>query len=142
MTTPPKPDVVSEERLVWHIIPNCDDSEPLLVLHTDGRVTASEKLQPDENAARVIDSIVAQWPQTLTKAREEMVVERDAALRELLAAREEIAALRGALAETAVLVRGARELTCHECVPCVRIDEELDKALASMTSSEKEPPHD
>ena len=35
--------------------------EPYLIIHADGRITVSEKLQPSETAARVLECIKTQW---------------------------------------------------------------------------------
>ena len=37
------------------------NQEPYLIIHADGRITASEKLQPSETAARVLECIKTQW---------------------------------------------------------------------------------
>ena len=37
------------------------NTEPYLIIHADGRITASEKLQPSETAARVLECMKAQW---------------------------------------------------------------------------------
>ena len=37
------------------------NTEPYLTIHADGRITASEKLQPSETAARVLECIKTQW---------------------------------------------------------------------------------
>ena len=36
------------------------NTEPYLTIHADGRITASEKLQPSETAARVLECIKTQ----------------------------------------------------------------------------------
>ena len=35
--------------------------EPYLIIHADGKITVSEKLQPSETAARVLECIKTQW---------------------------------------------------------------------------------
>lgn len=47
------------------------DSEPLLTLHHDGRVSVSDRFSPTEIAARVLGCIVAQWPALIERARNE-----------------------------------------------------------------------
>ena len=37
------------------------NTEPYLIIHADGRITVSEKLQPSETAARVLECIKTQW---------------------------------------------------------------------------------
>ena len=37
------------------------NQEPYLIIHADGRITVSEKLQPSETAARVLECIKTQW---------------------------------------------------------------------------------
>ena len=37
------------------------NQEPYLTIHADGRITVSEKLQPSETAARVLECIKTQW---------------------------------------------------------------------------------
>ena len=37
------------------------NTEPYLTIHADGRITVSEKLQPSETAARVLECIKTQW---------------------------------------------------------------------------------
>ena len=37
------------------------NQEPYLIIHADGRITASEKLQPSETAARVLECMKTQW---------------------------------------------------------------------------------
>ena len=37
------------------------NQEPYLIIHADGRITASEKLQPSETATRVLECIKTQW---------------------------------------------------------------------------------
>ena len=37
------------------------NQEPYLIIHADGKITASEKLQPSETAARVLECIKTQW---------------------------------------------------------------------------------
>ena len=35
--------------------------EPYLIIHADGKITASEKMQPSETAARVLECMKTQW---------------------------------------------------------------------------------
>ena len=37
------------------------NTEPYLIIHADGRITVSEKLQPSETAARVLECMKTQW---------------------------------------------------------------------------------
>ena len=37
------------------------NTEPYLIIHADGRITASEKMQPSETAARVLACMKTQW---------------------------------------------------------------------------------
>lgn len=37
------------------------NQEPYLTIHADGKITVSEKLQPSETAARVLECIKTQW---------------------------------------------------------------------------------
>jgi hypothetical protein len=37
------------------------NQEPYLTIHADGRITVSEKLQPSETAARVLECMKTQW---------------------------------------------------------------------------------
>ena len=37
------------------------NQEPYLIIHADGRITVSEKLQPSETAARVLECMKTQW---------------------------------------------------------------------------------
>jgi hypothetical protein len=37
------------------------NQEPYLIIHADGKITASEKLQPSETAARVLECMKTQW---------------------------------------------------------------------------------
>ena len=37
------------------------NQEPYLIIHADGRITVSDKLKPDETAARVLECIKTQW---------------------------------------------------------------------------------
>ena len=37
------------------------NQQPYLTIHADGRITVSEKLQPSETAARVLECIKTQW---------------------------------------------------------------------------------
>ena len=37
------------------------NQEPYLIIHADGKITVSEKLQPSETAARVLECIKTQW---------------------------------------------------------------------------------
>ena len=37
------------------------NQEPYLTIHADGKITASEKMQPSETAARVLECIKTQW---------------------------------------------------------------------------------
>ena len=37
------------------------NTEPYLTIHADGKITVSEKLQPSETAARVLECIKTQW---------------------------------------------------------------------------------
>ena len=37
------------------------NTEPYLTIHADGRITVSDKLKPDETAARVLECIKTQW---------------------------------------------------------------------------------
>ena len=37
------------------------NQEPYLIIHADGRITVSEKLQPSETAARVLACMKTQW---------------------------------------------------------------------------------
>ena len=37
------------------------NQEPYLIIHADGRITASEKMQPSETAARVLECMKTQW---------------------------------------------------------------------------------
>ena len=37
------------------------NTEPYLIIHADGRITVSEKLQPSETAARVLECMRTQW---------------------------------------------------------------------------------
>ena len=72
------------------------NQEPYLIIHADGRITASEKLQPSETAARVLECIKTQWMEDsqskqirelqdrikrLEKACGEMVSEEDTYIR-------------------------------------------------------------
>ena len=72
------------------------NQEPYLTIHADGRITVSEKLQPSETAARVLECIKTQWMEDsqskqirelqdrikrLEKACGEMVSEEDTYIR-------------------------------------------------------------
>ena len=37
------------------------NQEPYLIIHADGKITASEKMQPSETAARVLECMKTQW---------------------------------------------------------------------------------
>ena len=37
------------------------NQEPYLIIHADGKITVSEKLQPSETAARVLECMKTQW---------------------------------------------------------------------------------
>jgi len=37
------------------------NQEPYLTIHADGKITASEKMQPSETAARVLECMKTQW---------------------------------------------------------------------------------
>lgn len=37
------------------------NTEPVMTIHPDGRVTVSDKLQPDEAAAKVVEALKTQW---------------------------------------------------------------------------------
>ena len=37
------------------------NQEPYLTIHADGKITVSEKLQPSETAARVLECMKTQW---------------------------------------------------------------------------------
>lgn len=37
------------------------NQEPYLIIHADGKITVSDKLKPDETAARVLECIKTQW---------------------------------------------------------------------------------
>ena len=37
------------------------NTEPYLIIHADGKITASEKMQPSETAARVLECMKTQW---------------------------------------------------------------------------------
>ena len=37
------------------------NTEPYLIIHADGKITVSEKLQPSETAARVLECMKTQW---------------------------------------------------------------------------------
>lgn len=48
------------------------NTEPVMTIHPDGRVTVSDKFKPDEAAAKVVEAFKTQWladPQA-TKIRE------------------------------------------------------------------------
>ena len=70
--------------------------EPYLIIHADGKITASEKMQPSETAARVLECMKTQWMEDsqskqirelqdrikrLEKACGEMVSEEDTYIR-------------------------------------------------------------
>ena len=72
------------------------NQEPYLTIHADGKITVSEKLQPSETAARVLECIKTQWMEysqskqirelqerikRLEKACGEMVSEEDTYIR-------------------------------------------------------------
>ena len=72
------------------------NTEPYLTIHADGKITVSEKLQPSETAARVLECIKTQWMEDsqskqirelqdrikrLEKACGEMVSEEDTYIR-------------------------------------------------------------
>ena len=72
------------------------NQEPYLTIHADGRITVSEKLQPSETAARVLECMKTQWMEDsqskqirelqdrikrLEKACGEMVSEEDTYIR-------------------------------------------------------------
>ena len=72
------------------------NQEPYLTIHADGKITVSEKLQPSETAARVLECIKTQWMEDsqskqirelqerikrLEKACGEMVSEEDTYIR-------------------------------------------------------------
>ena len=37
------------------------NTEPVMTIHPDGRVTVSDKFQPDEAAAKVVEAFKTQW---------------------------------------------------------------------------------
>ena len=72
------------------------NQEPYLIIHADGKITASEKMQPSETAARVLECMKTQWMEDsqskqirelqdrikrLEKACGEMVSEEDTYIR-------------------------------------------------------------
>ena len=72
------------------------NQEPYLTIHADGKITVSEKLQPSETAARVLECMKTQWMEDsqskqirelqdrikrLEKACGEMVSEEDTYIR-------------------------------------------------------------
>ena len=48
------------------------NTEPVMTIHPDGRVTVSDKFQPDEAAAKVVEAFKTQWMADVqaTKIRE------------------------------------------------------------------------
>ena len=68
------------------------NTEPYLIIHADGRITVSEKLQPSETAARVLECIKTQW---MEDSQSKQIRELKDRIKRLEAAGDAVAAIIG-----------------------------------------------